>query len=135
MARLLTRPFASVALLLAEPALAANDPGTPSTLPLLLALAAVVGAILVAGFMFKRLGGSALMASRWMRPVAQVSVGTRERVVILELDGKWLVLGVTSGAINLLTTIDPIINQPSQESRGSAFAQLLERVRKPDGKK
>ena len=134
MARLPTHCFASGALLLATPALAANEPGAPSTLPLLLALAAVVGAILVAGFMFKRLGGNSLLAPRWMRPVAQLSVGTRERVVILELNDKWLVLGVTSGGINLLTTIDPITQPPTQDNNGSGFAQLLDRIRRQDGK-
>ncbi len=38
--------------------------------------------------------------------VSGVLVGQREKVVIVELEGEWLVLGVTSHSVNLLTKLD-----------------------------
>jgi flagellar protein FliO/FliZ len=115
-------------LLPATPAIAAGEPAAPSTWPLLLSLVAVVAVILIAGMLFKRLGGGSLLAPAWMRPVAQLSLGARERLVVIDLNGKWLVLGVTSAAINLLTTIEPVTTGAATP-HPAQFAHWLERFR------
>ena len=65
---------------------------------------------------------------------ASLSVGPRERVVLLEVAGQWLVIGVSSGHINSL------LNLPAQSPDESenliqdkaGFAQSwLERYRQP----
>jgi flagellar protein FliO/FliZ len=65
---------------------------------------------------------------------ASLSVGPRERVVLLEVAGQWLVIGVSSGQINSL------LNLPAQSSDESenliqdkaGFAQSwLEKYRQP----
>ena len=47
-----------------------------------------------------------------MRVVGGVSVGTRERVVVLEVADTWLVVGVAPGQVQTLHTL------PRQESAG-----------------
>ena len=41
-----------------------------------------------------------------LRVVSGVMVGQRERVVVVEVQGKWLVLGVAAQSVNLLCTLD-----------------------------
>ncbi len=41
-----------------------------------------------------------------VRVVGGVSVGSRERVVVLEVAGRWIVVGVASGQVNGLANLD-----------------------------
>ena len=67
-----------------------------------LVLAVIVGA----AWLFRRvsMGG---MLGRWQpaKVVSGVMVGPHERVVIVELEGQWLVLGVTAKQVNLLISM------------------------------
>lgn len=55
------------------------------------------------------------------------SLGQRERVVIVEVDDKWLLLGVTSSSINCLATLEKTESNPSGtgDSRTLNFQTLL----------
>ncbi len=67
-----------------------------------LALAVIVALILLCSYLLKRLGRGHLPDNRRLRVVSSVGVGQRERVVIVEVHGTWLVLGVASGQVNRL---------------------------------
>ena len=41
-----------------------------------------------------------------IKVVGGVSVGTRERVVVLEVAGRWLVVGVAAGQVNAIADIE-----------------------------
>ncbi|RQO71210.1 flagellar biosynthetic protein FliO [Aquitalea sp. FJL05] len=86
---------------------AASSP-TPfsSLLQVILGLAVVLGAIVGLAWLFRRMSGGMLGGSNRLRVVSGVLVGQREKVVIVELEGEWLVLGVTSHSVNLLTKMD-----------------------------
>ncbi len=68
-----------------------------------------------------------------IRIVGGVSVGNRERVVLLEIGEQWVMVGVAPGQVNLLTTL------PRQETHdapanpqhpfGAAFAAQLNKLR------
>ena len=97
-------------LLLALPAFAATSAPTPpgplmSLLQVVVGLAIVLLAIVGVAWLFRRLSGGMLPGSQRLRVVSGLMVGQRERVVIVELEGEWLVLGVTSQAVNLLTRL------------------------------
>ncbi len=69
----------------------------------LVALAAVIGMIFGAAWLAKRYGAvSMLGASARMRTLAVASVGQRERVVLLEVNGVQLLLGVSAGSVRTL---------------------------------
>jgi flagellar protein FliO/FliZ len=132
--------------LLAGPAWAAAPPvegPSPlwSLLQMLLGLAIVLAAIVGVAWLFRRftMGGGMLGRLQPARVVSGVMVGPHERLVIVELEGEWLVLGVTSRSVNLLKTLD----KPPQQDAANVtpatppFAQWLaaaiEKSRKRQG--
>jgi flagellar protein FliO/FliZ len=88
-------------------ALAATDvSAAPSGLfglvQVLFGLALVLAAIVGCAWLFRRLSSGMVGIPRHLRVVSAVMVGQRERVVIVEIEDQWLVLGVTAQSINLL---------------------------------
>jgi len=96
---------------------------------LILALAAlmlVIGLILALAWLLRRLPGTGLHPGAGLRVIAGVSLGSKERAVVVDIDGKQLLLGVTPGSISLLYTLDrPLPETPP--ARLPEFALLLKR--------
>lgn len=67
-----------------------------------LVLAAMVGLILLCGWLLKRFGPGHVAAGQTLKLVASRAVGGKERVVVLELEDTWLVLGVGGGQVTKL---------------------------------
>lgn len=67
-----------------------------------LALAIVIGVILLCSTLLKRLGPGRGLQGQHLKVVASTAVGQRERVVIVEVKDTWLVLGVGGGHVNSL---------------------------------
>lgn len=90
----------------AVPAVNAGTSPLWGLLQVMLALGIVLAVIVGAAWLFRRfsMGG---MLGRWQpaKVVSGVMVGPHERVVIVELEGQWLVLGVTARQVNLLTSM------------------------------
>lgn len=105
---LLSASGISAAAASAPVALVVASSPTPFTslLQVILGLAVVLGAIVGLAWLFRRMSGGMLGGSNRLRVVSGVLVGQREKVVIVELEGEWLVLGVTSHSVNLLTKLD-----------------------------
>nr|WP_297457489.1 flagellar biosynthetic protein FliO [uncultured Halomonas sp.] len=70
-----------------------------------LALAIVIGVILLCSAVLKRLGPGRGRQGQHLKVVASTAVGQRERVVIVEVQDTWLVLGVGGGQVNSLHTM------------------------------
>lgn len=93
---------AGVLLLVPLPALAASDTAG-SMLTVLLSLGLILGGfVAVAWFARRYLPG--MGAQGVVKVVGTTPVGTRERVVVVEVDGTWLLLGVGGGNVRLLHT-------------------------------
>jgi len=92
---------------------AAPDLGS-SALQMVFGLILVLALLLGTLWLLKRISQPRGAAAGLMRVVAGVAVGTRERVVILELGNSWLVLGVAPGQVTTLAEI------PRQEVPASA---------------
>ena len=73
-----------------------------SFLQMLFGLALVLGLLFAGVWFLKKLGGTVGPANAIARVVSATPVGTRERIVIVELGQTWLVLGVTPSSINTL---------------------------------
>jgi flagellar protein FliO/FliZ len=70
-----------------------------------------------------------------MRVVAGVSVGPRERVVILELGNSWLVLGVSPGQVSTLAEIPrQEVPTSSKTLAGDDFSSWLKQIVQQRGK-
>lgn len=83
---------------------AAPDLGS-SALQMVFGLLVVLGLLLGALWLLKRLSQPRGAVAGLMRVVAGVAIGPRERVVILELGNSWLVLGVAPGQVTTLAEI------------------------------
>jgi len=86
----------------------------------------VIGLIFALAWLVRRLPGSGLRADEGLRVIAGVSLGSKERAVVVEINGAQLLLGVTPGAVSLLHALDtPLPEKPPV--RLPEFASLLKR--------
>jgi flagellar protein FliO/FliZ len=83
----------------------AAAPQGPSLFPLVLALVFVLALIPAAIWLLKRMGAGTQAGAAGLRVVAQLPLGTRERVVVVEAGDRWLLLGVTASSINRVGTL------------------------------
>lgn len=67
-----------------------------------LALALVIGLIFLCSWLLRRLGPGRQWPGQHLRVIGSSLLGPRERVVIVEVQGTWLVLGVTGQQISKL---------------------------------
>lgn len=119
--------------LLAQTAPAA--PAAPSfgssVLQMLFGLALVLGLLIGGLWLLKRLTTPMSGVNSLMRVVGGTAIGTRERIVIVELGQTWLVLGVTPNSINTLAEMPrqplPPSNKPQAPNLGSLLRQFVDR--------
>lgn len=67
-----------------------------------LSLGLVLAAVFAAAWLMKRLRGTRLGAGGEIRVVAERALGSRERVVLLEVGGERLLVGVAPGSVRAL---------------------------------
>ena len=104
--------FVAAGLLLLIPswALAATDTAG-SLLTVLLSLALILGGFVAVAWLVRRyMPGMGTQGA--VKVVGTTPVGPRERVVVVEVDGTWLLLGVGGGNVRLLhTQPKPVVMQ------------------------
>jgi flagellar protein FliO/FliZ len=106
----LTAASLPAAVLLAMPvaSLAADSAPPTSTggmLQLMFGLVVVLGLLAGAAWLARRVGPVRQKAAGNIRIVGGVSVGTRERVLVVEVADQWIVVGVAPGNITSLATM------------------------------
>jgi flagellar protein FliO/FliZ len=96
----------------------------------LLALVVVIGTVFALAWLARRSGLQGRSSPSLLNTVANLSVGARERVVIVEVDGTWLVLGVTAQNVSLLQTRPKgQLPETAQTPLASGFSALLKQAR------
>lgn len=120
-----------LAVIFAAPAAATDINVGGELLRVLLSLAAVIALIFVAGWMSRRLQARTLPGGRRIRCVETFAVGARERVLLLDADGKRLLVGVGQGGMRTLHVYEgaaPVdASPPAPMPAAPNFAQLLSR--------
>ena len=76
-----------------------------SLLQVFIGLVAVLLLIAATAWVAKRLGVTRGGSSSLLHVISSTSVGTRERVVVVEIGESWLVVGVAPGSVNALMTL------------------------------
>ncbi len=76
-----------------------------SVLQILLSLLLVLGVVALVAWVFKRLNLPHQGSGRTMKIIGSLAVGQRERVVLVEVQDTWLVLGVATGQVRTLHTL------------------------------
>ena len=87
---------------------------SPSIWPALTAFAAVIALIPISLWLLKRLQSHRTGGARSITVSGGLSLGPRERLVIIESQGRRWMLGVTSQSISLIAELDP--DQPVSAS-------------------
>jgi len=93
----------------------------------LIAVLALLGAI---AWILKRFNLSKIAGNAPVKIVGGVSVGNRERVMVVEVADQWIVVGVAPGQVNALSTLARPQNattpaQGPQQQTGDNFAAWL----------
>lgn len=100
-------------------AYAAEQPGTAAAggvFQVLLGLLFVLGLMAAVAWALKRFGVARANGGAPVKIVGGVSLGGRERVLVIEAADQWIVLGVAPGRVNALATM------PRQEGTASMTA-------------
>jgi flagellar protein FliO/FliZ len=108
---------------------------TGAALQALAGLAIVVALIVATAIVLKRLQPGRFGGAQVLKPVSSLALGTRERVVVVEMGEQWLVLGVTAHTITALHTA-PKGELPSISVRPlqASFADWLARAKETHAK-
>ncbi|MCY0385993.1 flagellar biosynthetic protein FliO [Robbsia sp. Bb-Pol-6] len=94
-------------------------------------LIVVIGAVFACGWLARRLGIKPTRQGGLVKVVGSASLGTRERVVVVEVADTWLVLGVAPGNVRSLHTlpaqgtVDAAAPAGATPSFQAAFARQL----------
>jgi len=76
-----------------------------SILQIIFSLLLVLAAIVLVAWMLKRMNVAQHSSGNLLKVLGGVSVGQRERVVLVEIEDTWLVVGVGPGQIRTLHTL------------------------------
>ncbi len=99
-----------------------NSSGSMALGKIAISLALVILLVLGLGWLFKKLT-LRLPGSRHMKVICTLPLGQRERILIIEIQGKQRVIGVTSHSINLLFELE---NPLPEEKLASDFHTQLQ---------
>ncbi|SBT05035.1 Flagellar biosynthesis protein FliO [Candidatus Accumulibacter aalborgensis] len=130
-------PFALFASRVFAQTAAAEQVGisTATMLQTALGLAVVIGVLFLAAYLLRKLnGGRGFGSNGPLRVVGGLMIGTRERIVLVEVGDTWLVVGLVPGQIRTLHTLPKgELKTPGDGDR--LFAQWLKQIteRKNEG--
>jgi len=86
---------------------------TGSVLQVIVSLLLVLAAVVMVAWVLKRINLPAQGAASALKVISGVAVGQRERVVLVEVNDTWLIVGVAPGQVNALHSM-PKGNLPVQ---------------------
>lgn len=113
------------------PGAAASAVSAGSVLQMLLGLGLVLAMVAAGAWFLKRFQSNRGPAAGAIKVIAGAAVGPRERVVLVEVGGAWLVLGVAPGRVSALHTL-PRGELPAGAARAASgepgFAPWLKRM-------
>jgi flagellar protein FliO/FliZ len=142
----------------AAPAIAAQPtapvrppPGPAMTLPApsatggllqsIFALGLVLALLVGAAWLLKRFGPKSITGGAHVRLVGALSVGARERILVVEVGEQWIVVGASPGRMNALATMARQPHDPADDAvsapalPGAQFAEWLKHtIDKRNGK-
>lgn len=97
------------------------------------ALILVIATIWLFSYLLKRFNNYSGISEKTIRVVSATSVGQRERVVVVEIQKTWLVLGVGSGQISKLHSLAAPTSESSDTKSPTesddSFAQRMMKIR------
>ncbi|MFZ5605241.1 MAG: flagellar biosynthetic protein FliO [Pseudomonadota bacterium] len=92
---------------------------------MVLGLAAVLAVIFALAWLARRFNLSGVGVTTGMRVLGALAVGPKEKILMVEVEGKRLLLGVTAHQISLLQTWDPDAETPDSADFAGKIQALL----------
>ena len=99
--------------------------GVDVILQLVLSLALVIGIIILFAWLMRRAGGLHGQAGGTLRILGGLSLGTREKLVLVKVGETQLLLGVAPGQVRKLHVLDTPIAQESLKDSGSEKNEVV----------
>jgi flagellar protein FliO/FliZ len=114
----LTLPSMAYAADAARPAYVPPAPpvSSGSVLQIIVSLLLVLAAIVLVGWMLKRMNVAQQGTGKFLKVLGGVAIGQRERIVLVEVNDTWLVVGVGPGQIRTLHTLDKPLDAPETDN-------------------
>ena len=100
--------FLFALLAIYTPAIANDQPVATSTgggFQVLMILILVLGLMIAAAWFLKRFNTTGVTSGGAIKIVGGIAVGSRERIMVVEVADQWIVVGVTASNINALATM------------------------------
>lgn len=124
-------------LLLPIQALAAEEAATGLSsgtyIQATLALLLIVGLLFGTAWLARKVSGGKIFGQRSLRVVGGVALGPRERIVLVEVEDTWLVIGIVPGQIRTLHSLpkgsDIASALTSEQPSDTPFASWLQRIK------
>lgn len=110
---------------------------SPSTdaATMILSLFIVLAVVIISAYVLKKFQIKAQGGQQALKVVSSVHLGSKERVVVVQVGDKQLVLGVTANQVNLLDTLVPPLDTGKSTSEffdKSVFSALKNNLKKND---
>ena len=126
-------PINSLALCLVAYGANAQEKNIPGVsggemLSVMLGLCLVTLLIVGCAWLIKRMGAMPASGASAIKVLAVMPLGSRERLTLVEVGGKQLLLGVTATQITTLHTFDEPVLDATQTTNNSEFAQKLHQL-------
>src|SRR5690606_28262791 len=99
--------------------------GSANLLSLMLGLILIVVLILALGWLARRMGQGGLLGNKHIKVVSAMPLGTRERLVLVDVAGQQLLLGVTATQITHLHSFAEPVVDPEAPVVSSDFSRKL----------
>ena len=105
-----------------------------SIVQIIFSLLLVLAAIVIVAWLLKRINVTQHKSGNLLKVLGGVAIGQRERIVLVEVNDTWLVVGVGPGQIRTLHTLEKQEAQKTENSSQGAthpenkFAKLLSSV-------
>lgn len=99
----------------------------PRLLQWLLSLLFVLALIYAAAWYMKKMQGFGTLAGQRMKVISALSVGSRERVVLIQVGDTQMLVGVAPGRVNYIKDLDQPLAAQEELAKPNGFADLLRR--------
>ena len=91
-------------------------------------LLVVVGLIFAVAWFMRRMGGLQAGSGGALRVLSALPVGQRERIVLVQVGGEQVLIGVAPGSVRLLHTLERPVEAEAPQEAGGGFAERLARA-------
>lgn len=127
--------FAATATVATAPSATTSPASAGNLLQVLMGLVAVLALMAGAAWLLRRFNASKGMTGASIKIIGGVSVGSRERVVVVEVADQWIVVGVAPGQVTALSTMPKQETVPSEAAPSKNFSSwLAQTIEKRNGK-